>query len=128
MGAIGRWLRKNILNPAKTIMSQTPVGKLMDSIVPGALDPRVNLFADPTPTATPLAVPAAASVATGMTTIPTQMLQALVAEARAAQVLRTQVAALTGRTVIPLTAPPPPNVGTRTDPNVAAMASIFRSR
>ncbi len=121
---IGRFLRHNVLNPAKTALSRSPVGQLVEGLVPGALDPKVNLFADPAP---PLTIPTAAPVvapvvaptllppqttaATGMTTIPTQHLQALIAEARAAQVLRTQLAALTSRPAPTRAGPVAPALG-----------------
>lgn len=108
---IGRFLRHNVLNPAKTALSRSNVGQLVEGLVPGALDPNVNLFASPRPdlsltAAVPVIAPVVGSTlqlppptvgTIGMTTIPTQHLQALIAEARAAQVLRGQLAALTSR-------------------------------
>jgi len=59
--SIGRFLRKNVLNPVKSIVSKTPIGGIIEDIVPGALDPNVNLFADPMPASLapdPIAAPA----------------------------------------------------------------------
>lgn len=115
MGSIGRWLRHNVLNPVKTIVGKTPIGIAIEAVVPGAFNPEVNLFASPTapaaviPEAAPAAVIQAVAtpqalprVASGRTVkIPVEMLEALVAEARAAGQLRRNLAALRASQSLP---------------------------
>ena len=50
---LGQKLRKNILNPVKSIMAKTPVGRALNTVLPGALDPNVNIFAAPPPPVIP---------------------------------------------------------------------------
>lgn len=89
MGKLGRWLRRTILNPVKNLLAKTPIGQVMEKLVPGSLDPAVNLFAKsaPPPLVAPTVQPPPQT-----TSIPTAHLRALVAEAREAGRLRAELA------------------------------------
>jgi len=99
---LGDTLRNTFLNPIKDTLATTPLGMVANTLVPGVLDSRVNIFADPPPAPVALRAatvppPSAAPGAGGVVTIRRDFLQALVAEARQASTLRSQVATLSNQ-------------------------------
>lgn len=95
---LGDTLRNTFLNPVKDTLARTPLGVVANVLVPGVLDSRANIFANPA--APTLVAPPVAPVGfapPGMVSIRREHLQALVTEARTAGRLRARNGALSAR-------------------------------